>query len=191
MSESLIGREVNVCNCGPSCKCGHWSHAESRCPCNKPTVRRRILAEDARRFYVSQTGDFAEADDEVGEEAFTSSNGQPLQWFPIRSPSGESFDEHEAVSRHSGTRTLTTGAAVPHRTARSGNFMNVAWSFEPTGDRRGMLRINGQPVHLRTDLQGGWISHLMAGRWADPERLVQAIIKYHPNFNPLARPRVS
>jgi hypothetical protein len=56
MSESMIGTEVNVCDCGPSCKCGYRSKGPSSCHCGTPTAKRRILAEDEHHFYVAETG---------------------------------------------------------------------------------------------------------------------------------------
>lgn len=84
MAESLIGKYVYVCNCGPKCRCGYRSWFPSHCPCRNyesPAARRRILAEDLTAFYVSQTGAGVEASDELGDKPLTSANGEPLQKF--------------------------------------------------------------------------------------------------------------
>ena len=80
MSESMIGKVLYVCDCGPECKCDHSSEEPSSCACGEPAVRRKVLVEDDQRIYVAETG-HADAVDEPGTEAFTTSDGRPVQGF--------------------------------------------------------------------------------------------------------------
>lgn len=80
-SNSLLGRWIYVCNCGPRCSCGHRSSHPSTCPCGDDSVLRRVLAEDELHFYVSQTG-VDDVSNEMGPVPFHCAKGRPLQGFP-------------------------------------------------------------------------------------------------------------
>ncbi|MEY4353542.1 MAG: hypothetical protein ACK40D_04310 [Cyanobacteriota bacterium] len=79
--DSLLGRWIYVCNCGPACSCGHRSSHPSHCPCGDDSVLRRVLAEDELNFYVSQTG-VDDPSNEMGSVPFHCAKGRPLQGFP-------------------------------------------------------------------------------------------------------------
>lgn len=185
MAASLIGNDIHVCNCGPSCKCGHSSAEASSCPCDKPTVPRRVLAEDARHVYVSQTGADVEGSETLGEAPFTCGNGRPMQRFPIT----ESLRERAEALAPSGPGGPP--GASPGTTARQGTHMGVSWSFQPSSDRMATLTIGDRQLHLYADAQNGWRTHAMEGRWTDVATLAQNIIRFHPDYSPLARPRIA
>ena len=79
--DSLLGRWIYVCNCGPDCHCGHRSSHPSVCPCGDDSVLRRVLAEDELNYYVSQTG-VDDPSNEMGPVPFHCGKGRPLQGFP-------------------------------------------------------------------------------------------------------------
>lgn len=80
-SDSLLGRWIYVCNCGPECPCTHRSAYPSQCPCGDDAVLRRVLAEDELHFYVSQTG-VDDPSNDMGPVPFHCTKGRPLQGFP-------------------------------------------------------------------------------------------------------------
>jgi hypothetical protein len=93
--DSLLGRWIYVCNCGPQCSCGHRSSHPSHCPCGDDSVLRRVLAEDELHFYVSQTG-VDDPSNEMGQVPFHCTKGRPLQGFPkLWQPAEASHDGDE------------------------------------------------------------------------------------------------
>jgi hypothetical protein len=97
--DSLLGRWIYVCNCGPGCTCGHRSSHPSLCPCGDDSVLRRVLAEDELNFFVSQTG-VDDPSNEMGTVPFHCSKGRPLQgfakmWKPKQNdhPQAEPYDD--------------------------------------------------------------------------------------------------
>lgn len=91
-ADSLLGRWIYVCNCGPGCSCGHRSSHPSHCPCGDDSVLRRVLAEDELHFYVSQTG-VDDPSNDIGPIPFHCGKGRPLQGFPKLWRS--SYQDHE------------------------------------------------------------------------------------------------
>jgi hypothetical protein len=70
----------------------------------------------------------------------------------------------------------------------SGTFAGARWqvSLDP---RRPRIAIDGREVHVSPDGFGNFVSHAMFGRWSDLAILAQAIVRYHPDYSPLARRR--
>lgn len=95
-NDSLLGRWIYVCNCGPDCHCSHRSATPSQCPCGDASVLRRVLAEDELHFYVSQTG-VDDPSNEMGPIPFHCAKGRPLQGFPKlwKPPAGEDHGEEQ------------------------------------------------------------------------------------------------
>jgi hypothetical protein len=138
---------------------------------------------------VSQTGAGVEASNELGEQAFTARDGRPLQRFPIHDAVRAKAEQAEAMATIGVARPSPAEPGPrPWASAQQGVHLDVAWSFQPTAERTAMLTIAGRQLHLYADALGGWITHEMAGRWSDPAVLARNIIRFHPDFSPLARP---
>jgi hypothetical protein len=46
---------------------------------------------------------------------------------------------------------------------------------------------DGREVHVRADGFGNFVTHEMFGRWPDLAHLAQLIVRFHPDYSPLAR----
>lgn len=70
----------------------------------------------------------------------------------------------------------------------SGTFMGTRWSvlLDPRNPR---IRIDEREIHVDADGHGGFVTHEMFGRWTDLALLAQLIVRYHPDYSPLARRR--
>ncbi len=103
MSDSMLGKTIYVCDCGPKCSCQYRAWFPSSCPCNegaRPAVARVVLAEDLDHFYVSQTGEDREAETELGSKPLTSASGRVLQRFEKRTGcSTKTYAGHEIEFR--------------------------------------------------------------------------------------------
>lgn len=67
-----------------------------------------------------------------------------------------------------------------------GTFKGAQWVIRRDGNQA-HLEVNGRPVHLRGDGEGGFTTHAMTGRWSNLAELADAIIRFHPEYSPLAR----
>jgi hypothetical protein len=70
----------------------------------------------------------------------------------------------------------------------SGTFGGVEWRaiLDP---QRPRIVIDGREVDVKADGFGGFVTHQMFGRWYDLGELAQAIVRFHPDYSPLARRR--
>lgn len=75
--------------------------------------------------------------------------------------------------------------AGPEEFARSGEFLGVPWSIAFEGEDA-VISIGEQRVHVHADGQGGFVSHEVVGRWRDPSQIADVLLRFHPDFSPLA-----
>jgi hypothetical protein len=70
----------------------------------------------------------------------------------------------------------------------SGTFAGARWQvmLDPERPR---IAIDGREIHVVPDGIGSFVTHAMVGRWNDLALLAQAIVRYHPDYSPLARRR--
>ena len=87
-------------------------------------------------------------------------------------------DEAEARTQGSGRGNLLRGSVL-----------GVEWQAV-IGPERATLTIGRRPVHITADGIGSYITHEMVGRWRDLGELASTIIRYHPDYSPLARRRM-
>lgn len=68
----------------------------------------------------------------------------------------------------------------------SGDLLGVRWTARVEVNHV-QLTIGGRAVHVTPDDTGTFVTHEMVGRWPDLRELAEMIIKYHPEYSPLAR----
>jgi hypothetical protein len=86
----------------------------------------------------------------------------------------DNLDDPEAASRRSGGRELR------------GTYRGVEWRAV-TGREHATLTIGGRTIHVTPDDVGSFVSHAIVGRWRDLEEMAMALLRYHPDYSPLAR----
>lgn len=91
-------------------------------------------------------------------------------------------DDRDAIARRI-TRPVP-GREQPR--PMSGEFRGVSWGVTVDGDDVRMT-IGGRRIHLTPDGIGSFVTHEMVGRWRDLAELARTILKYHPDYSPLAR----
>jgi hypothetical protein len=69
-----------------------------------------------------------------------------------------------------------------------GSVRGMEWQAV-IGPRQVSLKVGGKEVHVVRDEIGSFVTHVMNGRWRDIGELASAIIRYHPDYSPLARRR--
>ncbi|HWB82134.1 MAG TPA: hypothetical protein VG755_44530 [Nannocystaceae bacterium] len=74
----------------------------------------------------------------------------------------------------------------PVERATRGEFLGTEWSISWEGDHP-IITIGDRRVHVEPDGHGGFITHELAGRWSDPSEIADLLVRYHPDYSPLAR----
>jgi hypothetical protein len=88
-----------------------------------------------------------------------------------------------------GDEAISSGAGRPGEPSRtSGSYRGAQWhvSLDPARPR---IVIDRREVHVVSDGFGGFVTHEMFGRWYDLPELARAIVRFHPDYSPLARRR--
>jgi hypothetical protein len=70
--------------------------------------------------------------------------------------------------------------------ADSGEFLGTHWTISYEG-ADAMITIGDQRIHVQGDGHGGYTCHEIVGRWQHPGEIADALVRYHPDYSPLAR----
>jgi hypothetical protein len=92
----------------------------------------------------------------------------------------EHSDPGEAVNRP------RTPAGFPEPSALSGTYLGASWRVVPDPERPRIV-IDGREIHLERDSLGAFTSHLTFGRFTDPGEIARLVVRFHPDYSPLAR----